>query len=379
MLVDTSVRPADTIAMSSAGWRSDVLVDTATGAVDFHDHPGELVGQPDWYLERPGFWHGACGPAACWAGGAIGLVDEARVRIDDDPHRLAHLGAMVAAAWSPRALLTQAGNEIDREPTDTVAGERRARALRWTVERSVTDVIDRFGRAFRAPPPDRIRPPWPTGSPTSSCTPSTPCSSGSCRAGARPGIRYRSVVKLDLDDRLSALTHRRTYFDELYRTRPRSLGIRGELVNERRKRDITMAVLPNPRVNRACGRRARLLDRDAHRTARRTRRRADRVDFVAEAAHAARCRVERPEVTIVEAAFPVYWPAGTGDLVVWSEVAYYLTESGFDLAMKGLAGGSNRAVTSSWSTTRASRTIPVPGIRWRCGSIRTTRCSGWPR
>ncbi len=148
VLVDTSVRPADTIAMSSAGWRSDALVDTATGAVDFHDHPGELVGQPDWYLERPGFWHGACGPAACWAGGAIGLVDEARVRIDDDPHRLAHLGAMVAAAWSLRALLTQAGNEIDREPTDTVAGERRARALRWTVERSVMDVIDRFGRGF---------------------------------------------------------------------------------------------------------------------------------------------------------------------------------------------------------------------------------------
>ncbi len=148
VLVDTSVRPADTIAMSSAGWRSDALVDTATGTVDFHDHPGQLVGPPGWYLDRPGFWHGACGPAACWAGGAIGLIDEARVRIDDDPHRLAHLGAMIATAWSLRALLTQAGHEIDREPTDPAAGERRARALRWTVERSVTDVIDRFGRAL---------------------------------------------------------------------------------------------------------------------------------------------------------------------------------------------------------------------------------------
>jgi len=148
VLVDTNVRPADTIAMSSAGWRSDALVDTATGTVDFHDHPGELVGPPGWYLDRPGFWHGACGPAACWAGGAIALIDEARVRIDDDPHRLAHLGAMNATAWSLRALLTQAGHEIDREPTDRMAGERRARALRWTVERSVMDVIDRFGRAF---------------------------------------------------------------------------------------------------------------------------------------------------------------------------------------------------------------------------------------
>jgi len=148
VLVDTSVRRADTIAMSSAGWRSNALVDTATGTVDFDDHPGKLVGPPGWYLERPGFWHGACGPAACWAGGAIGLVDEARVRIDDDPHRLAHVGAMVATTWSLHALLVQAGHEIDREPTDTMAGERRARALRWTVERSVIDVIDRFGRGF---------------------------------------------------------------------------------------------------------------------------------------------------------------------------------------------------------------------------------------
>ena len=33
--------------------------------------------RPGWYLDRPGFWHGACGPASCWAGGAQGLIDYA--------------------------------------------------------------------------------------------------------------------------------------------------------------------------------------------------------------------------------------------------------------------------------------------------------------
>ncbi len=141
-------------------------------------------------------------------------------------------------------------------------------------------------------------------------------------------------MKLDPDGRLSALTHRRTYFDELYRTDLDPWGFEASWY-ERRKRDITMAVLPNARYRRGV--------EPGCSIGTLTERLADRVDeliafdFVAEAVHAARRRVERPEVTIVEAAFPVYWPAGTGDLVVWSEVAYYLTESGFDLAMKGLA------------------------------------------
>ena len=33
------------------------------------------VGPPNFYLERPGFWFGATGVAACWYGGARGLVE----------------------------------------------------------------------------------------------------------------------------------------------------------------------------------------------------------------------------------------------------------------------------------------------------------------
>ena len=35
----------------------------------------DMVASDDWYLERAGFWHGAGGVAACWAGCAAGLVE----------------------------------------------------------------------------------------------------------------------------------------------------------------------------------------------------------------------------------------------------------------------------------------------------------------
>ena len=41
-------------------------------------------------------------------------------------------------------------------------------------------------------------------------------------------------------------------------------------------------------------------------------------------------------VTVLEAEFPSWWPEGTGDLVIWSEVAYYLTDAGARLAVDGL-------------------------------------------
>ena len=140
-------------------------------------------------------------------------------------------------------------------------------------------------------------------------------------------------MKVDRDDRLAALTHRRTYFDDVYRNDHDPWAFETSWY-ERRKRDITMAVLPNPRYRRGV--------EPGCSIGTLTERLAERVDeliafdFVTEAVQAARRRIDRADVTIVEAVFPVYWPAGTGDLVVWSEVAYYLTDSGFDLAMNGL-------------------------------------------
>lgn len=139
------------IRADPGAWRSPALLDTRTGPVTFHRHPvaaSDVVAAPGWYLDRVGFWHGACAPAACWAGGAAGLVDRATELVDDDPHRLAHLGALLANRWTSRSLLDAAGDQIDADPTSPLTAEHTARSLRFAVATICRDVLDRFGRAF---------------------------------------------------------------------------------------------------------------------------------------------------------------------------------------------------------------------------------------
>jgi hypothetical protein len=145
LLIDVD---ASSVVAPAASWGSPALRSTATGDADLGGAAFSIVGTAAWYLARPGFWHGACGPAACWAGAAIGLVDVAVRNRDDDPHRQAQVGALVSAQWAMTALLEQAGREIDAEPADRRRAELRARALRHTIERASTDVADRFSRAF---------------------------------------------------------------------------------------------------------------------------------------------------------------------------------------------------------------------------------------
>jgi hypothetical protein len=150
LLVELTVASSSTVAHDITGWSTPALAETATGAARFDEHPVDRVVSPDhrWYLQRPGFWHGACGPAACWAGGAVGLVDVAEAMIDDDPHRRAHLGAMRALAWGLEAVLDRAGRDIDAAPDDVDAAHARALAVRHLVERSATEILDRFGTAL---------------------------------------------------------------------------------------------------------------------------------------------------------------------------------------------------------------------------------------
>jgi alkylation response protein AidB-like acyl-CoA dehydrogenase len=142
---DVGVRP------QTSSWESHAFSDTATGPVVFDDvivTSDRLVGGRDWYLERPGFWHGAVGPAACWAGGAVSLVDAAIKLQKRDAHARAQLGALMAAAWGLSAVLDQAGREIDEDPQDRACGARvRALKVRHLIERTCTDILDRFGRA----------------------------------------------------------------------------------------------------------------------------------------------------------------------------------------------------------------------------------------
>jgi alkylation response protein AidB-like acyl-CoA dehydrogenase len=151
-LVDVDLRShADHMTSDLEAWKTLAFAATNTGSLAFHAVPVEAdaqVGEPGWYLERPGFWHGACGPAACWAGGVAGLLDVALASKRRDPHTTAHLGALYAGAWAMESLLQRAGIEIDQEPGDKHAAYQRALSLRHCIEQLATDCLRRFARAY---------------------------------------------------------------------------------------------------------------------------------------------------------------------------------------------------------------------------------------
>ena len=159
LLVEVDLREMErvgTFSGSTEPWKSSAFASTNTGTVQFAG--GRLdddvfVGPPGWYLGRPGFWHGAIGPAAVWAGGASGLIADAFERTHPSPHVDAHLGALRSIDWELRTILDTSADEIDGDPDDRTGTARpRALIVRHLVERAATEVIDRYGRALGPAP-----------------------------------------------------------------------------------------------------------------------------------------------------------------------------------------------------------------------------------
>lgn len=133
-------------------WVSPAFAETHTWTVNFRSlpvRPEAMVGGKKWYFDRPGFCLGALGPAACWAGGAMGLVDSVRQRQLKDGHARAHLGAMVSTVCSMAAMLSWGAKQVDANP-DNASGDQFPVALlvRHHIERGCTEIMDRFGRTL---------------------------------------------------------------------------------------------------------------------------------------------------------------------------------------------------------------------------------------
>lgn len=151
-LVDVDLRGnAFALRFDDSDWKISAFQETHTSTVTFQEvrvSYEDLIGAPGWYLQRPGFWHGACGPAACWAGGAAGLVDYAKEQSREDPHTMAHLGAMHASIWALGSYFDTAGHEIDRAPADREKAITLALSVRHLSEQACTDVLRRLARAY---------------------------------------------------------------------------------------------------------------------------------------------------------------------------------------------------------------------------------------
>jgi hypothetical protein len=150
-LVDVRLKNDSTINVDTSGWATEAFSATQTATVTFQGTPVsecQVFPGDRWYLDRVGFWHGACGPACCWAGGAVGIVEWAKRQKMKDAHAVAHLGAMSSLAWGLWALLDFSGQEIDQEPNSVSLAQKRALSLRHLVEESAMSVLRHFGRAF---------------------------------------------------------------------------------------------------------------------------------------------------------------------------------------------------------------------------------------
>ncbi len=149
-LVEVDLRK-EGISFDASRWHTQAFAETKTATAMFSGVMAaeeDFVGEVGFYLSRPGFWHGACGPAACWAGGAAGLVDWAKRQGRRDPHTLAHLGAMRASQWAMECVLEAAGREIDESAAQVDGAQGRALTLRHLVEMHSTDILRRLVRAY---------------------------------------------------------------------------------------------------------------------------------------------------------------------------------------------------------------------------------------
>ncbi|MFZ4289442.1 acyl-CoA dehydrogenase [Variovorax sp. HJSM1_2] len=152
------------ITVDASKWRAVGMAHSASVNVRFANTRAQLVGAPGDYLQRPGFWHGGAGIAACWFGGALGLARALRSAVTRDA---AHATAATATAAAP-LLRSIALGQVDLALRSTAAVLREAAAwidhdnladarevalrARLSAEQCAKTVLDAAGRALGATP-----------------------------------------------------------------------------------------------------------------------------------------------------------------------------------------------------------------------------------
>jgi alkylation response protein AidB-like acyl-CoA dehydrogenase len=113
------------------------------------------IGAPNFYLDRAGFWFGASGVAACWFGGAEGLLETVlrQSTASASEHSLAAIGRAHACVASMDALLETETTQIDLDPTDSKGNaQRRALILRQVIHDLCLEVLSLTAEAGGARP-----------------------------------------------------------------------------------------------------------------------------------------------------------------------------------------------------------------------------------
>ncbi len=136
------------IRIDDRDWQAVGMRDSGSFDVVCADVPARVVGAAGAYLDRPGFWHGGGGIAACWFGAAAAIGTRVRdlQRGRDDVHALAHLGAIDASLASGAALLRECARTIDAMPAADLM--RSVLRVRGAIADMAEDVIAHATRAI---------------------------------------------------------------------------------------------------------------------------------------------------------------------------------------------------------------------------------------
>jgi hypothetical protein len=140
------------VAVTEQGWQAVGMAATGSVEVLFDGAEAQAIGNPGDYLQRPGFWQGGIGIAACWYGAARQIAEALRSQCGQrpEPHALAHLGAVDSALQAAADVLRFSALHIDAHPEDHA--ELLARRARAVVEQSAEQVMREVGRALGAGP-----------------------------------------------------------------------------------------------------------------------------------------------------------------------------------------------------------------------------------
>lgn len=143
---------AEGIEIDHSKWQAIGMKDTGTATLRFSNVLVRNVGEPNDYLSRVGFWHGAAGVAACWFGATsrIASILEKEFQRKSTAFTALYFGEVSANLKISKTLFEVVAKKIDQQPMLT--HELDIRILRFQVEQTAKKVIELVGNALGARP-----------------------------------------------------------------------------------------------------------------------------------------------------------------------------------------------------------------------------------
>lgn len=127
-------------------WVARGLARVRSAGLQLTEVPAVPVGEPGWYLQRPGFAWGGAGVAAIWYGAAVQVARRVRtssLQREPDQIALTHLGAIDVALTRARAVLLAAARVVDGPLSAPQDAARLALRVRQVVVDSAEEILGR--------------------------------------------------------------------------------------------------------------------------------------------------------------------------------------------------------------------------------------------